>query len=81
VNDGLLIFSAPSAWVLDARFDVAEHQQLANPDTNQIFTEYVKGIFRGLAPYLAHSMKGTSLADFHRKQERQEGCQVDFLGA
>ncbi len=29
------------AWRLDAEFDVAEHPQLANPDTNHIFPEYL----------------------------------------
>jgi hypothetical protein len=52
------------AWVLNAEFDIAEHPQLANPDTNQIFSEYVKGIFRGRGPYLAHNMKGTTLISF-----------------
>ena len=33
------------AWVLNAEFNIAEHPQLADPDTNQIFTKYVKGIY------------------------------------
>jgi hypothetical protein len=49
------------AWVLNAEFDIAEHALLADPDTNQIFSEYVKGIIHGLGPYLAHNMKGTTL--------------------
>ena len=52
------------AWVLNAEFDIAEHPQLANPDTNQIFPEYVKGIIHGRSPYLAHNMKGTTLISF-----------------
>jgi hypothetical protein len=50
--------------VLNAEFDIAEHPQLANPDTNQIFPEYVKGIVHGRSPYLAHNMKGTTLISF-----------------
>jgi hypothetical protein len=40
------------AWVLNAEFDIADHPLLADPDTNQIFSdsEYVKGIFRGRDP-------------------------------
>jgi hypothetical protein len=52
------------AWLLNTEFDVAEHPQLANPDTNRIFPEYVKGMFRGRAPYLAPKMKAmSSLSD------------------
>jgi hypothetical protein len=50
--------------VLNAEFDIVEHQQLADPDTNQIFSEYVKGKFRERDPYLAHNMKGTTLISF-----------------
>jgi hypothetical protein len=32
------------AWVLNAAFDIAEHPQLADPDTNQIFPKYAEGI-------------------------------------
>ncbi len=49
------------AWVLNAEFDIAEHPLLADPDSNQIFSEYVKGIFRGRDPHLANNMKGTTL--------------------
>ncbi len=52
------------AWVLNAEFNIAEHPQLAYPDTNQIFSEYVKGIFCGRDPYLADNMKGTTLISF-----------------
>ncbi len=52
------------AWVLNAEFDIMEHPQLADPDTNQIFGEYVKGIFCERDPYLAHNMKGTTLISF-----------------
>jgi hypothetical protein len=52
------------AWLLNAEFDVAEHPQLTNPDSTHIFPEYVKDIFRGLAPYLDHNMKGMSLITF-----------------
>jgi hypothetical protein len=52
------------AWVLDAQFGVVEHPQLANPDTNQIFLEYVKGDFSGWAPFLAHNMKRLTLVSF-----------------
>ena len=52
------------AWVLNAAFDIAEHPQLADPDTNQIFPKYVEGIFRGRDPYLTNNMKGTTLISF-----------------
>ncbi len=52
------------AWMLNAEFNIAEHPQLADHDTNQIFLEYVKGIFRGRDPYLAHNLKGTTLISF-----------------
>jgi hypothetical protein len=52
------------AWVLNTEFDIAEHPQLADPDTNQIFSEYLNVIFRGRDPYLANNMKGTTLISF-----------------
>ena len=52
------------AWLLDARFDLAEHPQLANSETNHIFPDYVTGIFRDRAPYLAHNMKAMTLIAF-----------------
>ncbi len=52
------------ARMLNAEFDIAEHLQLADHDTNQIFSEYVKGIFRGRDPYLAHNLKGTTFISF-----------------
>ncbi len=47
-----------SAWMLNAEFNIVEHPQLADHDTNQIFSEYVKAIFRGRDPYLVHNLKG-----------------------
>jgi hypothetical protein len=52
------------AWVLNAEFNIAEHPQLADPDTNQIFSEYLKGILRGRDPYLAKNMKGLGRLSF-----------------
>jgi hypothetical protein len=53
-----------SARMLNAEFDIAEHPQLADHNTNQFFSEYVTGIFRGRDPYLAHNLKGTTLISF-----------------
>jgi hypothetical protein len=52
------------AWLLNAKFNVAEHPQLTNPDINQIIPEYVEGRFRGRDPYLAKRMKGMTLISF-----------------
>jgi hypothetical protein len=46
------------AWLLDAEFDVAEHPQLANPDSDtnhifHIFPEYLLRCVDGSAGYLA----------------------------
>jgi hypothetical protein len=52
------------AWLLNSEFNVAEHPQLTNPDTNHIYQEYIEEIFRGQAPYLAQKMKGMTLISF-----------------
>ncbi len=52
------------AWRHDAEFDVAEHPQLANPDTNHIFPEYLGRCVDGRAGYLADRMNGMTLISF-----------------
>ncbi len=64
INDGLFIFEADivrimcaRVWRLDAEFDVADHPQLANSDTNQFFfSEYLPSCVDGRAGYLADRM-------------------------
>jgi hypothetical protein len=52
------------AWRLEGEFDVAEHLQLANPDTNHIFPEYLARCVDGSAGYLADRMKEMMLISF-----------------
>jgi hypothetical protein len=44
------------AWLLDTAFNVTEHLQLANPDTNHIFSAYLRRCVDGCAGYLADRM-------------------------
>jgi hypothetical protein len=67
------------AWVLDARFDVAEHPHLANPATNYISPDYVKEIFRGRASYLAKNMKGMNLISFSMSTDLSSLSNRDFV--
>jgi hypothetical protein len=49
--------------MLHAEYNV-EHQELANPDTNHIFPEYIQKGFESCATYLAKHMKGMTLISF-----------------
>ena len=70
-NDGKLIFGVDNlrprvaAWCrLIAEFDVTEHLQLANTDTNQIFPECVRHYFDARASYIKTNMKGVDLISY-----------------
>ena len=51
------------AWILYAQFDVALHPgfKLANPDTDQIFPEYLREFFNTRASYLNTRLKSVQL--------------------
>ncbi len=52
------------AWLLDAKFDVALHPQLAKADTDQIFPQRVRQYFDDRAAYLKTTMKGLDLITY-----------------
>ena len=67
------------AWFLFAQFDVAVHTRLANPDTDQIFPEYVRELLDARKTYRDTRLKGldlftysmpTSLSSLNEGQDR-----------
>ena len=52
------------AWHLFAQFHVAEHTRLADPETDQLFPDYVREIFAARAKYLDRRIKGLHLITY-----------------
>ena len=52
------------AWYLFAQFHVAEHTRLANPETDQLFPDYVREVFAARAKYLDRHIKGLRLITY-----------------
>ena len=46
------------AWFLTAEFDVAVHTRLTNSDTDQIFPDYVRHVFKAREKNFDSSIKG-----------------------
>ena len=52
------------AWHLFAEFDIAKHTRLTNPDTDQIFPEYVREVIAAREKYLDARIKGLHLITY-----------------
>ena len=52
------------AWPLVAEFDIAKHTRLTNPDTDQIFPEYVREVIAAREKYLDARIKGLHLITY-----------------
>ena len=52
------------AWHLFAQFHVAAHTRLADPETDQLFPDYVREIFAARAKYLDRRIKGLHLITY-----------------
>jgi hypothetical protein len=53
-----------SAWYLYAEFDVVKHTRLANADTDQIITEYVREVIAASEQNLDARIKGLDLITY-----------------
>jgi hypothetical protein len=70
------------AWLLHAQFNVAVHKRLANPDTDQIFPEYIREFFDARASYFKKHLKGMHLISFAMPtnlSSMQNGQSRDFV--